>query len=497
MPSTLWLIDRSRVVDGRGFCNRSRFLNYHAGPGGYGIARKATKLPLMTGITGHAGLAPVLQWCADHDPQIVAHLDLLQSNPGGPLPLELPPPLLPVIRQGVAAANAEYWKVVEKRGFAYLADTEDVQYVTREQQYLLEGMIWSWCLDVLPEILQRGRVVEVEHDDTYVIGCTCGLGDGILSKVDHEARECQGIGLMCKPDFILETRTTLELEYHEFKTTSMDSITFRDKWEVMVQMFAATLDAERRLGKHVQSIYIHGLVKGKRQGDYTPDTRKYDGFIRQQSVFAYGYRKAANPPMEREEWAAQYDYVDESGANRRLGKGFKKAGVWELPDALIPEGMTKGEFWVQWIGPEVRRKSLILIGPLSRQSQMIEHFFQEVQGEEARWQDGLWRLYELALQLQTDAQTSDYWGAVWANPEFQRLLDRIFPRSYECRRYGAKNRCQFEGPCLEREGHLNPIGSGQFIERRPHHQDELQQAIERGLLPPDEGLEDDVEMELS
>lgn len=494
MASTLWLVDRSRIVDGRGFCQRSRYLNYHAGPNGYGIARKATKLPLMTGIGGHEGLAPVLEWCRDHDDVIQQQLEMCRTNPGGPIPFTLPPALFPFIRAGIGQALETYQALVAKRGFAYLSDTEETQYVIREQRFLIEGLIWSWCLDVLPEILERGRVIEVEMDDTYVIGCTCGLGDGILSKADHEARDCQGLGLMCKPDFLLETRTTQELEYHEFKTTSMDSITFRDKWEVMVQLFASTLDAERRHGRHVQSIYIHGLVKGRRTGDYNPETKKYDGgMIKQQSVFSYGYRKPGNPPMEREEWAAQWEYVDEMGANRRLGKGFKKAGVWELPDAIVPEGMSKGEFWAQWIGPEVRRKNLVLIGPLSRQSQMIEHFIEETLGEEHRWQQGLWELYELAQQLE---KGGGYWVDVWQDPQFQQRLNSIFPRSYECRRYGARNRCQFEGICLIREGTLDPVGSGQFIERRPHHVDELDQAVDRGLLLPEEGMEEQVEMEL-
>lgn len=503
MSSTLWLLDRSRVVDGRGFCVRARFNNYHLGPTGYGITKKATKLPLMTGIAGHDGLAPILEWCRDHDEQI--RLGLAQV---GPDELMLPAPTA-IVRAAVQQAQAKYRKAVEVRGFAYLSDDENVQEVTREQVYLIEGLIWAWCIEVLAEILRRGRVVEVEHDDTYVVGCTCGLGEGIGTKADHEGRECQGIGLMCRPDFLLETRETKELEYHEFKTTGMDSITFRDKWEVMIQMFAATLDAERRHGKHVQSIYIHGLVKGKREGEYNPDTGKRDGLMRQSSVFCYGYKKPANPPMQQEEWAATFDYYDPvEGRNRRLGKAYRKAGVWELPDALIPAGMSKGEFWAKWIPSEARRKSLIVLGPYSRQTLMVDHFLEEVRGEEARWQEGLWELYDAGQQLLHAAvvegtiysdnggySVADWWTVVWPNPRFQAQLDRLFPRSYECRRYGMRNRCQFETMCFYHEGWADPIGSGLYIERRPHHKDELEQAIARGLMLPEEGAAEEVEQE--
>ena len=485
--SPLWLVDRSRIVDGRGFCQRARYLNYHAGPNGYGITMKATRLPLMTGIASHDGLAPILEWCRQH-------------------PLHITTPPDQVIRDAVKAAQATYWQVVKARGFAYLEETEEVRTVTREQTYLIEGMIWAWCLAVLPEILQRAQIIEVEVDDTYVVGCSCGLGDGTLTKADHEGRGCQGIGLMCRPDFLALTRLTQELEYHEFKTTSMDSITFRDKWEVMIQLFAATLDAERRLQKHVQSIYVHGLIKGKRGGEYNPDTGKYDGTVRQNSIFCYAYKKPAVPPMEQEEWAAEYNYIDEYGKNRRLGKAFQKVGVWELPDAVISatletpdweaQGVTRGEFWAKWIPEAARRKNLLLLGPFTRQSQMVEHFVQEMIGEEEGWQAGLWRLHDCATALLMEGIDGDYWRDVWPHPEYQYLLDRTFPRSYECRRYGGRNRCQFETICFEREGFQDPMGSGKYIARRPHHRDELEQAIGRGLLLPEEGLAEEQEMEL-
>lgn len=501
MPSTLWLIDRSRIVDGRGFCRRARFHNYHLGPSGYGITLKATKLPLMTGIAGHDGLAPILIWCRDHDGQIRQGLSTPEGQGEGYLPVPLE-----VVRAATARATAAYWRTVDLRGFAYLREDEEVKAVTREQCYLIEGLIWAWCLEVLPEILRRGRIVEVEQDDTYVFACTCGLGDGIGTQQDHEARDCDGLGLMCKPDFIVETRQTLELEYHEFKTTSMDGALFRDKWETAAQTFSATLDVERRLGKHVQSVYIHGLVKGKREGDYNPETGKRDGTIRQSSPFCYAYRKPANPPMEREEWKASYEYLDPvEGKVKRLGKAFKKAGVWELPDHAIPAEMSKAEYWVSWMPSEVRRKQLVLLGPFSRQTQMVDHFLAECQGEEAGVREGLWELYDAGQQLLTEAypqglQEADlagvWWEVVWPDPRYHALLDKLFPRSYECRRYGMRNRCQFEDLCFEREGWADPLGSGKFIPRRPHHRMETEQMEARGLALPPEGAAEEEEREL-
>lgn len=499
-PNVIWLIDRSRIVDGRGFCQRARLLNYHVGPNGYGIQLKATKLPLMTGIAGHAGIAPILEWCRDNDDLIVQGLSVPSKEDETYLPVPAQ-----VVRDAVKAAQEQYSAVIATRGFFNLEGTPDALEVVTEQNYLIEGLIWSWCLEVLPEVLRRGKIIEVEREGVLIFDCTCGLGEGILEMADHVARGCQGKGLQNRPDFIVETRHTFELEYHEFKTTGSDSVTFRDKWEVMIQMFATTLDVERRLGKHVQTVYVHGLIKGKREGEYNPDTGNRDGIIRQQSPFCYGFRNPGAPPMEPEQWAFSYKYwSEEEQRTKQLPRAYKKAPVWELPDWMVPEGMSRGEFWVTSMPSETRRKQLALVGPLSRQSLMVDHFLIEAGGEENRWQTILWELYDCAVALlqlkgydvgQVDEAT--WWREVWADPTFQAAIDARVPRSYECRRYGSRNKCVNETLCFYHEGWADPLGSGLYISRRPHHQPELDQAIERGLLPPGEGAADEGETEVA
>ena len=49
---------------------------------------------------------------------------------------------------------------------------------------------------------------------------------------------------------------------------------------------------------------------------------------------------------------------------------------------------------------------------------------------------------------------------------------------------------QFHRQCFEEAGWEDPLGSGYYILRRPRHASELQQAVGRGLLPPEEGLEE-------
>ena len=72
--------------------------------------------------------------------------------------------------------------------------------------------------------------------------------------------------------------------------------------------------------------------------------------------------------------------------------------------------------------------------------------------------------------------------------EYQALLNALMPRSYNCRRFGKRHACQFEMLCFYREGWANPLGGGHYLPRRPHHQPELDQAIGRGLMLPEDGV---------
>ena len=489
--SLLRYTDRSRIEDGRQFCPRARVINYHLGPDGYGIQKKGTRLPLMTGIGAHNGLAPVLAWCRDTLTSQALVEQQLATGQAAPDT---------VVREAIQAAQAEYWKTVEARGFAYLENEPGVREITTEQNYLIEGLIWSWVLEVLPEVLRRGQIIEVEVEGVYVIGCTCGLGDGILGEAEHVARGCEGVGLQNRPDFLVRTWVTQELEYNEFKTTGMPGPSFEDKWEVAIQTFSSILDAERRHNKHIQSFYIHGLIKGKREGEYNPVTKKRDGTIRQQSIFCYAYRKSAMPPMEPEEWRPSYEWVDAEGKNRRLSKAFDKAPVWELPESYLmgTNIASKAEFWVKWIDSSHRRKNLILVGPLSRNTAMVEGFLEETLAEEARWGEIVWKLYDRYMEVaqriahmepaspMTVAEVP--WNWVWVHPDYQSLLNQLAPRSYACRRFGKRHACQNELLCFYREGWDDPLGKGLYIPRRPHHTPELDQAVARGLALPDEGV---------
>ena len=449
--STLWLTDRSRYEAGLGYCPRARYLEYHAGESGYGWRLTPVSMPQARGIYIHEGVAILL-----------AHLQATEE-----LPEE------GTIRTAVKVTVDRYVSVVEARGLQNLDAGQTVETIIKEQTALLTGCLWVFALEVLPWFHAEYRVVSVEQEEIAVLGCTCGLGDRVGTADLHDARGCQGIGWMSRADCIAEHRLSGRLAYFEIKVAGYPQKA--EDWETKIQFSAAVLGVEARLERPIDESWVLNLLTGKREHSYNYETKQKDGELRQQSVLCYGYRKAAPAPGMTEEWAAEYDYIDDAGRNRRLGKDYKRAGVWEM-DPRLTGGVDPAEYWVRWIGAELRQKQLAILGPLNRQQVLLAGFGETLAAEEQRWQATLWHLYDLQTQ-----------GHGWASAEFQSALNQLVPQSWQCNKYGQRYGCQFKKLCFRHEGWEEPEANGYQV-RRPHHTPEVEQAEARGIqLPAEEG----------
>lgn len=456
--TVLWLTDRSRYDTGLEKCRRERFLSYHFGASGYGIAKLAQAIPLATGSYVHEGIADILLYCKEHD-----------QLPGDD-----------VVRAAAAKASQTYTKVVEQRGLRNLDEGERVETIIIEQSYLIEGLIWAFALSFLPWLLSECRIIEVEREELLVVGCTCGLGDMIGSQEDHEGRGCEGIGFQSRPDFLTEYRARPGvLAYWELKTVGQVNEPWETQWETKVQFAAGALGASKRLELPIAECYVVGLIKGRREGStYNPDTKKREGALMQQSVLCYGFKKPGNPPMEDEDWQPSYNYTDENGKGHTLGRAYQKAPLWDLKDAA--GDVSVPEFWAKWIPQEHLAKQITLIGPLPINPVLVNDLVEELVAEEQRWKAVVWELYEVARTV----------GFDWTRPEYQAALRRLVPRSWACRRYGKRHQCQFVPVCFYHEGWQDPLQIG-FGLRRPHHTPEMDQMVARGLTPAEGWPEDE------
>ena len=460
---SLWLVDRSRYEEGTGHCLRGRYLQYHAGPHGYGWQRKAQSIPTVTGTLVHAPLAAVLAY--------VAETDRLPSDE--------------VVYTAITQAQDTYRTLVEKRGLATLLEPALLTQRVNEQLALLEGLVWTWVRQALPGFHAQYRVLEVEREDVTVYGCTCGLGDGIGTAEAHDARACHGIGWMTRGDALCVDRLVPVHSYHDFKTTGIANLNWEAQWKYRVQLVAGVLGAEQRLGIQVDQVYIHALIKGRYESEWNPETRKADGPKFQNSPLVYGWRRPGNPPLAEEDWAASYNYVGEDGKAHRLTKDYKRTGIWALPPEVWQQGcVSPGDYWSRFLASTGKRNDCYrVIGPIGREDWKLKAFLGQLQGEEQRWQAILWALYDLQVTQ----------GKAFASAEVQAYLDRYVPqnRGSACHNYYGDT-CPMVPVCERHSGWEEPGLMG-FIARRPHHDPELQQAIGRGLLPPTDGEAEEYE----
>lgn len=453
-PLTLWLNDRSRYKTGTGRCARQRYLNYHWGPTGYGITHKSDSLPLATGIYVHEGI----------------------DKFGKILQLEDRLPSLDQTRAIVEEVCSGYVARVEAKGFLGILGGEHTLETIAEQRVLIAGILWALRIKFLPWLHQTYRVLSCELERLHQLTCTCGAGAAPVET--HIANGCYGKYLQLRNDIIAARRTGGGLAYFEGKTTGWDSDAWADQWESDPQLGLGTLDAEKQWGAEVTELYVIAMQKGARRRDKDDPT----GRRKQLSTLCYGYCRPGNPPMVADDWLPTYEWINEAGEKKRASRAHVRRGIWQLAESDYPvwraysqqdPNLSPEEFWVRMLPQSVLDKVVYVLGPMNRQDHQIESVRAGMIGEEQRWQENLWKLYEAQQQHP------------WHSPVFQRVLDDLIPQSWNCRPFGRDHQCEMYQICHKEEGWQDPLGSGKYVPRRPHHQAELEQAVARGLLPED------------
>ena len=465
-PLTLWLTDRSRYKAGTSRCPRQRFLGYHFGPTGYGITARRDALPLATGIAVHRLLEAFTR--------ILATVDQL--------------PTLTEVRAIIAAGVADYVARVEARGYRGILGGPETEETIAEQAALIAGLGWVLRMKFLPWFHQRYRAVVVEAERLHFLACPCGAPP--LDAAEHVRRSCAGQALMIRTDLLAQSRAGQSLAYFECKTTGWESDAWAEQWETDPQLALGTVDAQELWGAEVTELYIVGLSKGRRSKNRYAADGEADDRKRQQSPLCYGYCRPGNPPLATDDWLPSWSWVTEHGEPKRASKAHKRRGVWTLPESdwpvwqayhttdpdLVPE-----EFWVRMLPESILDKLCFVLGPMNRQDAQLGMTLRGIQGEEDRWQQALWTLY----QLQVD-------GHDWPSAIYQATLDRLIPCSWACRPFGKEHQCEMVPICHHHTGWEDPLAHG-YQPRLPHHEPELQQAVARGLLVAEADAPDEEE----
>lgn len=498
-----YLTDRSRTIAYQ-TCNRLRYWQYEWG--GRGLSVQRSSIPFTVGSAVHRGLESILEWAMQLGSRVTP-----DEN---------------VIDVGVSKALEQYDSDCRERGLE-IHEGEDSGYVYFEQRALIEAMLRGWCVARLPSFLEEYDVVEVEREEELQlvegILSNCDICDGFghtdRAKINTEEAICPacggtgsyrkgGIIFMARADGLLCSRSSGDLYVLSFKTAAKyDERTARDnRYDMQGMSELAAIEARlERWYKAIGTAIVFGpqsgmsreqtaqflsteettkdipswfvdyilatsgapkimgvqmeyLLKGERFKEY--EAGSYSGPYRQNSPLIRPYMKQGILSTS-DSFAWKFQYQDDYGANKRLGKGWSRANIWEVMTIkewieLLATGEVQPEagdcLTAQFVSPPV----------IYRQEDEVRDFLEQITQQEQE-------IRNARMELETGDEQLD-----------KSYLNRYFPQHRRSCSWPIP--CQFIALCHEGLGD-NPLGSGLYKLRQPHHQREIERFQNNALDP--------------
>lgn len=443
-------ISRSAIQEYR-HCPRKRFLGYHYH--GRGIRPKEASIPLTTGTCTHNGVGFILG----------------QMKNGKPVNAE-------VIDEAVRVGLIEYEKVVVKGLRGKGTDGKYKQeFNFKEQCALTEAIIRLWAIYEYPVLNEHYQVLEVEREEAIEL--------------------VPGLTLESRVDAILKKKNTKSLFNYQLKTSKMWNSRNMNSYRTDLQGILEWYNVEQRLireqaaiqnivnlSKDVQSIdkdnqailekfyskYLDNSLVGIKWCILVKGDRKAvseGGIYETNHPMIKGWKKVFPNDIK---FAHSYYFENRDNKSGRggLGSTWDSFYVWDndfgwtvkkwvqaCVNGEIQEN-AKGEL-AQWVvsPPEDYRKRI-----------HIEDTVKQVVIQEKNINVALNNLKVVTIDPQYKDTT---------NGELVRqdIMNSVFDQH--------QNGCYFPDVCEYLDicwnGETDPIGSGKFEYRIPHHQRELEQ----------------------
>lgn len=307
-------------------------------------------------------------------------------------------------------AKGAYLDEVMARGLAVEEGTDE-HAVVEEQAHHVEALVLAWCRVRLPKWLDEYEIVEVESEDRVA------LADDVV--------------LAVRADMVVRRKYDRKLFVVNFKTVAQADDRWMKSWEVDMQLMTELLAAERRHGQEFGGVIIEGLIKGRRMPEKNAvgDVTGY----RDTTPLLYGYKVDANPPLTIGEYGWEY--------TRR--KGWYRFPAWR-------EQFAQGQglnYWINWLPDEVVEAQFVLVPPIMREPDRIQHCVNQIVALERRVREGVYMANE-----EMDLDTA---------------LDTYFPQNTnECH---WPSRCQCYDLCFTHGVADDPGASGLYQPRVDHH----------------------------
>ncbi len=404
--------DRSRTIEHQR-CPRARYWQYEYR--GRGVAPIRLSIPLAVGTYVHAGLGVLLTQARDMRP-----ID---------------------VEAAVSEAVAGYDSLIQNRGLNVEASAE-MAFTYREQRALIEAMIRAWAIKQLPGFLEEFEVLEVEHEDTFILS----------GNVRYMGTTLESLSWMSRADGLLRRIADDDLYVLSFKTAAdWDARKQAENYHDM-QGLSETYAIEQRIGRKVMGVRMEFLLKGSR------DFNKHSGRYEQYSPLVRAWRQQGVTQAEdRYAWRYQWESEGDNGlpVTHRLGRGWTPFYAWELQGGvkgwidLLASGSIQSEagdaLSAQFISPI----------PYFRHEDDIKHWLRQARAQESH-------VAEASLKILSARNEDDR----------TEMLDAEFPQY--TRSCDWPTRCPYQDLCFGGASQ-DPVGSELYVWRQPHHEPELVQ----------------------
>ena len=259
----------------------------------------------------------------------------------------------------VAKAILSFTKAMEEVGLAPLVvetewGFEQVPATSTQTTFmvnLVEALVRGFAIVRLPKLIEQYQIMEVEREESHQ------LTDDLV--------------FLSRSDFIAKRRSDGELFIHNLKTVKWPDGAWRKKFHYDQQTLSELLGPEERYGRKFGGVVIEGLVKGIKNVEYP----RGSGIRYNNSPLVWAWVGPDTPPFPTD-IRIKYEYVDDSGRNRRLGSTYQRVPAYTVMP--IQEWIAK----VAAEAPEVLEAQFITLPPVLRNEFEIEEWKMATEGAE-------------------------------------------------------------------------------------------------------------------
>lgn len=445
--------DRSRILTHQS-CPRRRYFEYEVPTSGdvNGVRPQRMDMNLLLGAAFHAGIEQLLLEAMTPsgkedtvDWAVTVALDGYQDWTG-------------------------YWPQVKSVGLS-LEPEEDASYVYYEQAALVEALIRAYAIFVLPQVLDRFQVVDVEREeraDFSIPGFTLHFlarVDGIL--LDKTTGEIFVLSLKTAKEWGKREDDSARHDMQGLSETRVVEQRFA-RWQKVLEflvnvpgMFPAHQDVvspengeiipwwfvDRFIAgapPTVSGVIMQYALKGRRE-----NSPKGSGRYCFNNPLIRPWKKADD--LGGSGYAIRYEFQDPMGGNHRLGKGWNRVNIWE------DMGVKK---WIEYLATNE-------IQGFSPGTAIASQFILPI--EYFRNPDDMDRWERQVMHQEANVAVGRVQVREAANKEF--ALDRFFPMHTRACDWPTK--CSFQEVCFGPAAYLHdPLASGLYTIRTANHPSE-------------------------